>query len=238
MTETRLIALGDIAVAKHRLRGLRENTANALSQSMADQGQLQPIVVRPREDGGYWLVAGVHRLAAAKKLKWKEINCTVFDSMGADEAELAEIDENLIRAELSPAERALYYISGSAKSCTRRSTRRQRKGAPQAGLAAVRKRRPPNWRPSQGIRQRRPGCHDALLSAMRPEPSGSLCSVRLSTRSSTKAPRLMPWRSCRSQSSVASPRPPREASRSALSARARPAMPKRPRFAMVLKMWS
>jgi ParB/Sulfiredoxin domain len=108
MPETRLIALGDIAVAKHRLRALREDTANALTQSMADQGQLQPIVVRPREHGGYWLVAGLHRLAAAKKLKWKEINCTVFDGMAADEAELAEIDENLIRAELSPAERLTY----------------------------------------------------------------------------------------------------------------------------------
>jgi ParB family chromosome partitioning protein len=108
MPETRLIALGDIAVAKQRLRGLRENTANALSQSMADQGQLQPIVVRPRKYGGYWLVAGLHRLAAARKLKWAEINCTIFDGMAADEAELAEIDENLIRAELSPAEQALH----------------------------------------------------------------------------------------------------------------------------------
>ena len=108
MPETRMIALGGIAVAKHRLRALREDTANALAQSMANQGQLQPIVVRPRKDGGHWLVAGLHRLAAAKKLKWAEINCTIFDGMAADEAELAEIDENLIRAELSPAERALH----------------------------------------------------------------------------------------------------------------------------------
>jgi ParB family transcriptional regulator, chromosome partitioning protein len=108
MPETRLIALGDIAVAEHRLRKLRENTANALTQSMSDQGQLQPIVVRPRKDGGHWLLAGLHRLAAARKLKWTEINCTIFDGMAADEAELAEIDENLIRAELSPAERAFH----------------------------------------------------------------------------------------------------------------------------------
>jgi hypothetical protein len=103
-----MIALSGIAVAKHRLRPLREDTATALAQSMADQGQLQPIVVRPRKDGCYWLVAGLHRFEAAKKLKWKEINCTIFDGMEADEAELAEVDENLIRAELSPAERALH----------------------------------------------------------------------------------------------------------------------------------
>jgi hypothetical protein len=108
MPETRMIAIGGIAVAKHRLRALRQDTANALTQSMANQGQLQPIVVRPRKDGAYWLVAGLHRFEAAKKLKWKEINCIIFDGMAADEAELAEIDENLIRAELSPAERALH----------------------------------------------------------------------------------------------------------------------------------
>jgi ParB-like chromosome segregation protein Spo0J len=107
-SRSRRVGISCIAVAKHRLRALREDTADALTQSMADQGQLQPIVVRPRKDGGYWLVAGLHRLAAAKKLKWKEINCTIFDGMAADEAELAEIDENLIRAELSPAERALH----------------------------------------------------------------------------------------------------------------------------------
>jgi hypothetical protein len=107
MPETRMIALSGITAAKHRLRTLREDTVNALVQSMADQGQLQPIVVRPRKEDGYWLVAGLHRLESAKKLKWKEINCTIFDDMEANEAELAEIDENLIRADLSPAERAL-----------------------------------------------------------------------------------------------------------------------------------
>src|SRR5271163_2214100 len=35
--------------------------------------------------------------ASRRQLKWQEINCTVFDHMEADEAELAEIDENLIR---------------------------------------------------------------------------------------------------------------------------------------------
>jgi ParB-like chromosome segregation protein Spo0J len=75
---------------------------------MANQGQLQPIVVRPQKDGGYWLVAGLHRFEAAKKLKWKGINCTIFDDMEADRAELIEIDENLIRADLTAAERAIH----------------------------------------------------------------------------------------------------------------------------------
>src|SRR5271155_2422867 len=46
--------------------------------------------------------------ASRRQLKWQEINCTVFDHMEADEAELAEIDENLIRTNLTPAEEAMH----------------------------------------------------------------------------------------------------------------------------------
>ena len=46
MSDTKMIALNEIAVPIHRLRAVREESVNALVQSMADQGQLQPIVVR------------------------------------------------------------------------------------------------------------------------------------------------------------------------------------------------
>src|SRR5271157_2639370 len=108
MPVTCMIVLNNIAVPIHRLRAVREESVNALIQSMADQGQLQPIIVRRDNGGGYWLVAGLHRFEAAKKLKWEEINCTVFDDIDADQAELAEIDENLIRADLTPAEEAVH----------------------------------------------------------------------------------------------------------------------------------
>jgi uncharacterized ParB-like nuclease family protein len=93
MPENRTIALSAIVVPNRRLRALREEKVNALVESMAVPGQLQPIVVRRDNGGVCWLVAGLHRLEAAKKLKWKEINCTIFDNMDADQAELAEIDE-------------------------------------------------------------------------------------------------------------------------------------------------
>jgi ParB-like nuclease family protein len=82
MPETRMIAIRGFAVAKHRLRALRQDAANALTQSVADQGQLQPIVVRQRKDGGYWLVAGLtastrprnsngRRQAAPSSMTWR-----------------------------------------------------------------------------------------------------------------------------------------------------------------------
>jgi hypothetical protein len=90
-----------------RLRAVRDDLVAELAQSMKKQGLLQPITVRPRSDGRYSLVIGWHRLEAAKLLGWSTIAATVTD-LDDDEAELAEIDENLIRGELSPAERALH----------------------------------------------------------------------------------------------------------------------------------
>ncbi len=45
---------------------------------------------------------------AAKKLKWPALDCIVLDDVSADQAELVEIDENLVRADLSPAEEAAH----------------------------------------------------------------------------------------------------------------------------------
>jgi ParB/RepB/Spo0J family partition protein len=108
MSETRKIPLERIIVGINRLRQLQPAKVDALAQSMADQGLLQPIVVRRYKGSNYWLLAGRHRYEAARKLNWVEINCTVLDDIEADQAELIEIDENLIRANLSPAEEAVY----------------------------------------------------------------------------------------------------------------------------------
>jgi ParB-like chromosome segregation protein Spo0J len=102
------IKLADIHVAPNRrLRAIRDDLVDYLAESMKERGLLQPITARRRSDGGYSLVSGWHRFEAAKLLAWSTIAVTVTD-IDDDEAELAEIDENLIRGELSPAERALH----------------------------------------------------------------------------------------------------------------------------------
>src|SRR5262249_49378835 len=85
-------------------------TAEAVERliaSMREIGLQTPITVRPRlGDGGHYdLVAGAHRLAAAKALGWKKIDCFVVDFDDAN-VELWEIDENLMRSELDAAEHA------------------------------------------------------------------------------------------------------------------------------------
>ena len=86
-----------------RKRKLDEGKVRSLAESFESIGQLQPITVEQCEYGNYRMIAGLHRLEAAKLLGWKAIDATVF-SGDIIEAELAEIDENLMRNDLTVLE--------------------------------------------------------------------------------------------------------------------------------------
>lgn len=70
-----------------------------LARSISEVGLLNPITIAP----DHTLIAGLHRLEAAKRLGWSEIECTVCGLEGL-QAELAEIDENVVRTALSTIE--------------------------------------------------------------------------------------------------------------------------------------
>ena len=70
-----------------------------LARSIATVGLLNPITL----DQHNTLVAGLHRLEAAKLLGWTEIECTAI-GMNTVQAELAEIDENIVRTRLNRQE--------------------------------------------------------------------------------------------------------------------------------------
>jgi ParB family chromosome partitioning protein len=85
-----------------RKRGLREDKVQELVESIRDLGLLQPIGI----DNSNNLVYGYHRLEACKRLGWEEIPVVVLDGVRDRlEYELMEIDENLVRAELTALER-------------------------------------------------------------------------------------------------------------------------------------
>ena len=51
-----------------------------LSQSLIDEGQWNPIIVRPKPNGRYELISGHYRLQAARNAGFKEIEVTVWRS--------------------------------------------------------------------------------------------------------------------------------------------------------------
>ena len=62
------IPLASIDVGNDRARDLDPAWAEALSVLIAEQDQLQPILVRPLGDGRYRLVAGLHRMEGVRLL--------------------------------------------------------------------------------------------------------------------------------------------------------------------------
>jgi len=86
-------------------RAVDEYQVKAIANSMGDVGQLSAIRVRPKADGRFEIMAGVHRVEACRLLGLAEIDGIVED-IGELFAELTMIDENLCRSELGPADRA------------------------------------------------------------------------------------------------------------------------------------
>lgn len=94
-------------------RRIEKARVKELAESMGgDVGLIHAICVRPSIHhrgttpfDAFDVVAGHHRLEAAHALGWPTIRCVVveFDDL---RAELAEIDEKLIRAPLSPSQEA------------------------------------------------------------------------------------------------------------------------------------
>ena len=92
------IPISEIKINPGRREALPERVAE-LAKSIAEVGLLNPITL----DRANTLIAGLHRLEAAKLLGWSEVDYTVSSLEGL-RAELAEIDENFVRTDLSAIE--------------------------------------------------------------------------------------------------------------------------------------
>ncbi len=74
-----------------------------LSQSLLEDGQWNPIIIRPKSNGRYELIAGHYRLQASKEAGFKEIEATVRD-LADEEADVLSLKTNLLRLEMSARE--------------------------------------------------------------------------------------------------------------------------------------
>ena len=79
-----------------------------LAESIATHGLIQPVVVRPEENGFYQIVAGERRWRASKMAGLTEIPVVIVDADDRKAAELALI-ENIQREDLNPIEEAEAY---------------------------------------------------------------------------------------------------------------------------------
>jgi ParB family transcriptional regulator, chromosome partitioning protein len=75
-----------------------------LMQSIQDKGLLEPIIVRPAEDG-FEVVAGMRRFEACKKLGWRRLPAHVVELDNREAFEVSLL-ENIQRETLNPIEEA------------------------------------------------------------------------------------------------------------------------------------
>lgn len=112
----------DIHIDDKRMRGANMEKVAEIAKSISEIGLMNPPAVRVVEsmviEGEEWgrvpiLIYGRHRLLAMQSLGHEVIECEVYE---VDElrAELMEIDENLARSELSPAEEAAHIARRKA----------------------------------------------------------------------------------------------------------------------------
>ena len=105
----RKIPLTEIsAFPNHPFKVRQDESMMELVESVKTYGVLVPGLVRPKEDGGYEMVAGHRRKLASQLAGQAEMDCIVRE-LTDDEATIIMVDSNLQREQLLPSEKAFAY---------------------------------------------------------------------------------------------------------------------------------
>ncbi|GAN89880.1 chromosome partitioning nuclease protein ParB [Gluconobacter frateurii M-2] len=105
------IAVSEISFGD-RLRKVDPDYVALLKTSISEDGIRQPIELR-KSRRGYILIAGAHRLTAARELEFDTVPCLI-KTANETQAKLLEIDENLFRRDLSVMDRSAFLAERKA----------------------------------------------------------------------------------------------------------------------------
>ena len=92
----------------HPFKVLDDEAMQKTVESVAQFGVLAPLVVRPREEGGYEIISG-HRRQHAAELAGLKTLPVIVRNMDDDQAVIQMVDSNLQRESILPSERAFAY---------------------------------------------------------------------------------------------------------------------------------
>ena len=103
------IALTELFPFKDHPFKVKDDEAMAdTAESIKEYGVLVPAIARPRDEGGYELVAG-HRRHRASELAGLETMPVIVRNLDDDAATIIMVDSNLQRENILPSERAFAY---------------------------------------------------------------------------------------------------------------------------------
>ena len=92
----------------HPFKVFDNEELKSLEESIKNNGLLEAVILRPKEDGRYEMISGHRRLLACKKLGFETISSRVRN-LTDDEATIYMVDSNLHREKLLPSEKAFAY---------------------------------------------------------------------------------------------------------------------------------
>ncbi len=96
------------AFKNHPFKVLDDDKMSDLVESIRENGILNPVIVRPNQDGDYEMISGHRRLHAAGIVGLEKVPAIVKE-MTDDEATIVMVDANIQREELLPSEKAFAF---------------------------------------------------------------------------------------------------------------------------------
>ncbi|WP_270854442.1 ParB/RepB/Spo0J family partition protein [Roseburia hominis] len=96
------------AFPNHPFKVLDDERMDMLVESIRENGILNPVIVRPDQNGDYEMISGHRRLHAAGIVGLQKIPAIVKE-MSDDEAIIKMVDANIQREEILPSERAFSF---------------------------------------------------------------------------------------------------------------------------------
>lgn len=93
---------------EHPFKVLDNDELKSLENSIKNNGVMEAVILRPKNDGRFEMISGHRRLLACKKLGLETIPSRVKD-LTDDEATICMVDSNIHREKLLPSEKAFAY---------------------------------------------------------------------------------------------------------------------------------
>ena len=109
MSDIKMIKLENIdSFENHPFKVNNDESLKELSKSIKENGLLNPLTVRLKEDGRYELISGHRRKLAMELLGMKDASAYVKE-LSDDEATIEMVDSNMYRDLILPSEKAFAY---------------------------------------------------------------------------------------------------------------------------------
>lgn len=80
----------------------KDETFNKLVENIEEIGFVEPVMVRPLDDGQFEIVSGHHRVEAAKIVGMEEVPCIIQEDFDEDMTKFQLVRMNVLRGELDP----------------------------------------------------------------------------------------------------------------------------------------